>query len=353
MALISVASNLINRQTELRAKGIRIIKQGEYVKFYYDLRQGPDFNDLEVALCRGITFRDNKIVCCPFFKFGNYGENYAPAVDWQSARVLEKLDGSLISLWYDKEEWHISTSKTVNANECDTPIGIYTFGQLFWQAANAQHLDFNSLNKGYTYIFELTSPYNKIVIPYSKTEIWHLGTRDNSTLKEVEADIGIQKPKSYSLASLEECISAAATLGKDKEGFVVVDKYYNRVKIKSPDYIVLHHLANNGILSKDSIISLILSGEDEEYVSYFPEKAEIFAEYRAKIETLLEDVEAEWKRAVQSGLLNLNSRRKMAEVISHMKVPGYGFKKLQNPQLLVTDFLRSQKIAFIKRLIGV
>lgn len=353
MTLLSVANDLINRQSELQSKGIKIIKQGEYVKFYYDLLQNPDFNDLEVSLCRGITFRGDKVVCCPFFKFGNYGENYSPSIDWASARVLEKLDGSLISLWYDNEKWHVSTSKNIDAYKCDTPIGIYTFGELFQQAASNQHLDFSSLNKNYTYIFELTSPYNKVVIPYSKIEIWHLGTRDNTTLQELEVDIGVQKPNSYLLSSLDECVAAAATFGKEKEGFVVVDKYYNRVKVKSPDYIALHHLANNGAISKDDIISLILSGEDEEYLSYFPEKIEIFAKYRAKLEILLEDLEMEWKIAIQNGMLNLGSKKEMAKVISQMRIPTYGFKKLQNPQLSAIEFLRSTKIVYIKRLIGV
>lgn len=350
--ILSLAKNLINRENELQAKGIKIIKQGEYTKFYYDLLQNPNFNDPEVALCRGITFRDNKIVCCPFFKFGNYGEPYVPNIDWASAKVFEKLDGSLITLWYDKNKWNISTSKTIDAFKCSPQLGYYTFGGLFSIAAASQHFDLDKLNKNYTYMFELTSPYNKVVIPYNITEIWHIGTRDNTTLEELEVDIGIQKPKSYQLSSLEECKSAAAAFGKEKEGFVVVDKYYNRIKVKSPDYLALHHMANNGIISKKDIISLILSGEDKEYISYFPEKIDIFAKYRAKVEILLEDMDKEWRIAVLQGLLTLNSRKEQSKVIQNMRVSDFGFKKLYNSQLSTLEYLVSIPISQVIKLIG-
>lgn len=353
MTLLSIAQNLINKQQELQNKGIKLIKQGDYTKFYYNLLEKPDFNDLEVALCRGITFRGDKIVCCPFFKFGNYGESYAPEIDWVSARVLEKLDGSLITLWYDNDEWHVSTSKNIDAYNCDTQAGIYTFGQLFAGAAATASLKYENLNKDYTYMFELTSPYNKVVIPYSKTEIWHIGTRDNKTLQELEVDIGVQKPKAYKLSSLEECKAAAATFGNSKEGFVVVDKYYNRIKVKSPDYITLHHMANNGTISKADIIKLILDGEDEEYLTYFPEKIDIFAKYRAKIEILLEDMDMEWNLAVKQDMLNLSSRKEVAALVQNMKVPDFGFKKLQNQKLSTLDYVRTIPITRMVRLLEV
>jgi len=45
---------------------------------------------------------------------------------------------------------------------------------------------FNDLDKNYTYMFELTSPYNRIVVSYKDISIRHIGTRDISTLLECD-----------------------------------------------------------------------------------------------------------------------------------------------------------------------
>lgn len=46
----------------------------------------------------------------PYKKFFNFGEDCAATIDWNTAKVQEKIDGSLISLyWYD-DSWHISST---------------------------------------------------------------------------------------------------------------------------------------------------------------------------------------------------------------------------------------------------
>ena len=219
-----------------------------------------DFSLPEVQEARGIiiNYQTLEVVCWPFRKFGNYGESYADEIDWQTARVQEKVDGSIMKLWYDKlnGHWQISSNKLIDASEATTTGG-YSLLKLFKKAANTQKLDFDILNKDYTYIFELVSPLNRVVIKYSEIEIYHIGTRNNLTGEELVEDIGIKKPKAYPLTSLKDCIDAAAALNKDcdkfdllNEGFVVVDGNWNRIKIKSPDYVLIHHALNGGILSR-------------------------------------------------------------------------------------------------------
>ena len=158
-------------------------------------------------------------------------------------------------------------------------------------------LDFDILNKDYTYIFELVSPLNRVVIKYSEIEIYHIGTRNNLTGEELVEDIGIKKPKAYPLTSLKDCIDAAAALNKDcdkfdllNEGFVVVDGNWNRIKIKSPDYVLIHHALNGGILSKKKIINLILENEAKEYLVYYPDYEPAFNLYTKRIEILQKEI---------------------------------------------------------------
>lgn len=354
---IEMVKKLIYRKSELANKNVHCIESGDFTKFYYGI--GADFNDEEVRLCRGVTFYKDKIVACPFFKFGNYGESYADKIDWASAQVQEKIDGSLISLWFNPEiqDWTVSTNKNIfaygaNVGMCAPEISsshFATFASLFWYAAEKQGLNVDKLCPNFTYIFELTSPYNKIIIPYNEISIWHIGTRNNITLKEIDKDIGIKQPARYPLRSLEDCINAAAALGEDKEGFVVVDKNFNRIKVKSPAYFRLHHLHNNGNLSFASAIELIFSGEDEEYLSYFPEQTETINFYKGKLKALEEELEQSILTIPEAYQPDM-PRNEAAKLIKTLPYPAFGFMRLKD-SISAAHYIKTMKISALKKII--
>ena len=250
-----------------KEKGIRIKREGSLAIFSYNIN--CDFFDPVVQESRGIIIdlEALEVVCWPFRKFGNHNEPYADAIDWQSARVLEKVDGSIVKLWYDKKRnmWQFSTNGSIRAEEAevmDNP-GL-TYMTLIRRAENFHELDLGALDKDSTYIFELVSPEGQIVISYPVSLLYHIGTRSNVTGEEREEDIGIIKPRSFPLFDLEECMRAASELNAGAEeivaeGFVVVDKNYNRVKVKSLDYINMHRTSTVQSVSKEKAIELLLT----------------------------------------------------------------------------------------------
>lgn len=259
-----------------------------------------DFHLPEVQEARGIilNYETLEVVCWPFRKFGNYGESYVDNIDWKTARVQEKVDGSIMKLWFNKliNNWQLSSNKMIDAKDAEMTCD-YSLLKLFNEAKKNQGLDYSLLNKDYTYIFELVSPLNRVVIKYDSIEIFHTGTRNNLTGEEMDIDIGIKKPKTYPLYSLEDCIEAAKILNKgcdkfdlEDEGFVVVDKNWHRIKIKSPDYVLVHHALNGGILSKKKIIQLILDNEVEEYLTYYPGYKDIFILYSKRLEIFQKEI---------------------------------------------------------------
>jgi len=52
-------------------------------------------------------------------------------------------------------------------------------------------------NPRYTYMFELVSPFNRAVLLYESIDLYHIGTRDNVTLLEMDVDLGVKKPKTF------------------------------------------------------------------------------------------------------------------------------------------------------------
>ena len=261
-----------------------------------------DFYNPIVRECRGIILdiadENNPFVACyAFNKFGNYGEGYADNIDWSTARIQEKVDGSILKVWFDTRmsKWMLSTNGTINAFECPLPFAfkdVETFGDAFVRGVSKEEpfdpsmLDFaedHKLNNEDTYVFELIGPYNKVVVQYP-LDVYHIGTRKNKSsfnYEEMDIFIGIKKPKIYQFSSIEETVEFAKTLSSQEEGFVVVDGNWNRVKIKGETYVQLHHLRGDVVTPK-RIMTLVLSNEDGEFLNYFPEFSNFFNEVKAK-----------------------------------------------------------------------
>jgi hypothetical protein len=251
--------------------------------FSYDQIRS-NFNISLVREARGIIFKEGRWqtpVCWAFNKFGNYGESYAPDIDWSTAFVTEKIDGSLIKVWWDNE-WHISTNGTIDAFKAELgDARMHDFGYYFLEALGKYCNSFGEFVSGLethrTYMFELVGPYNRVVVPYDEPDLYFLGARTNASGEEYYCsevlacamNLGrFKRPAQYSLTSLDDCIKAAELKDWDDEGFVVADAHGNRVKIKSPAYVLAHFARNNNVITRKHLIKVILMNEVEEFLCY-------------------------------------------------------------------------------------
>lgn len=293
----------------------------------YDQERGPDFSIDIVRECRGLILDEDTLepVCVPFFKFGNLNESYCPEIDWSSCHVTEKIDGSLCKIVNLDGNLLVSTNGTIDAFKSSIPKQFKckhtSFGDLIFSAIDSVGRErlLKEIKPGFTYMFELTSPFNKIVVKWDETRIRFLGMRNNETLEETSFEghplsemFGC--PKVFPLKTVDECVKAAKEMGTSEEGFVVVDKDFNRIKIKSPTYVELHHLHNNGCLSFSRAVEIVRNNEVSEMVAYFPEFAEQLEEisdvYRRMVEMLKNKVEA-----LRKEVKNIPQGRERAEYI--------------------------------------
>lgn len=296
-----IKNNPDDWEQKLNEMAIRTNHSGDLVCFKYGV--DADFSDPLVCEARGIIIDivEQKVVCWPFDKFFNVQEQYAADIDWQSARVLEKIDGSMIKLYWHKGEWHFATSSTCDAKEA-TVQGYkdLTYADVIARAENIKDIPFDHLNKECTYIFELVSPLTQVVIKYEMTALFFLTARNSVTGEEFDTELGsFRKPRCYSLKSLDDCLSAALELNKgediEEEGFVVVDSNHNRVKIKSPAYVAMHRMSTNKVFTAKRMSELFCQGEDfSKLAKDFPSSAHVikyydwqFAEVRHKTEDMI------------------------------------------------------------------
>lgn len=205
------------------------------------------------------------------------------------------VHNSIIKVWHD-ESWHVSTNGMIDAFETDLQlptVEFKSFGELFMTAwKNSTSFDFDYLlSKDYTSIFELVSPFNRVVVPYKEITTYTIGCRNNLTGKEYPFTLpAFNAPKVYSFASFEDMIESTKTLPYSQEGYVVVDKDFNRVKVKGLAYLQIHHLKDNGNVNPKRVLELVKLNEIDEYLSYFPEYTDIFNQVKAKYDKTLETI---------------------------------------------------------------
>ena len=250
---------------------------------YYILKYNMIMSDMslpEVQEARGSIFRKNEdgywvCVCHPFDKFFNYGEPQSAVnrIDWTTASVQQKVDGSLIKIWCDSDNgWIISTNGTIDAFKAE--CGDTTYGELVEQVIDRIPHFLERLDRNYTYMFELTSPYNRIVIRYEGVNLWYLGRRNILTQEEDSEGLrleGLKYPEVYPHHSLSECIAAAHQMGDDEEGYVVCDANFNRIKIKGDEYLMLHKMRGNGPLTITRVIEMWQADSLDDFIAYYPE----------------------------------------------------------------------------------
>lgn len=290
---------------------LKISEDDGYVLFKYN-QIASDFNEEICKEARGLILdtQDNfRVVRYAFKKFFNVDEGFAAKLDWDTAVATEKIDGSIMSVWYARGKWHLSTNGTIDAFKAEiNGVGPYkTFGELFESVLPLS--TFANYNKHRCWTFELVSPYNKVVIDYPETKVYLLSVRDMDSFEELGLDAvemladanGLAVPERYDLNNEADYRKVVEQMPEGHEGIVVRDVNGERVKIKTLLYFEMHRAKNNGVITLERIVDLIRANDHYEFLSYFPEYQSIFDDVKRQIdhsEVVLEKVRqdvAEWK----------------------------------------------------------
>ena len=269
--------------------GITAKRHGRYpdlVQLKYSMIDSP-FAEPIVRQCRGIILDEKqnwRVIASPFHKFFNHGEALAASIDWADCHVQEKLDGSMMMLYHYNDEWLVASSGMPDAAGDAVPASLgmasISFAQLFWMAFNEKGFTLPySSQKAFTFMFELMTPYNRIVVKYPKPDLKLIGVRNIWTGCELPPHIysNYDPVRRFPLKSIDDVLSTFNVMNPlEQEGYVIVDRNYNRVKVKHPGYIALHHLRGNGSLNSRRVVELVRMGEKDEVLSAFPEWSDVF-----------------------------------------------------------------------------
>jgi hypothetical protein len=262
---------------------LTIREKGSLYCLSYDLIKS-DFSIPAVQEARGLILRKqtNAIVAKGFTKFFNAKETHSSLkkIDTKTVRYLDKLDGSLIKLYWDEElkQFIYGTNNSFDTKDCCVHNKSITFYELI-QDTGAKFIDFDDLDKEYTYLFELIHPSNHVVINYNgEKKFTFLGAIHIPTLTEYDErnrehfrlPKEIETPKEFHFDSVEEAITSMNTCTDNIEGCIAIDAHFNRVKIKTLKYINLCHL-QKAKPNKNDLLQIVCRGEVSEILAYYPE----------------------------------------------------------------------------------
>lgn len=241
--------------------------------------------------CRGLVVdAAGNLVARAFTRFYNLGEQSAQEMDfdWSNCFATEKVDGSLLVIYFYDGKWRVNTRGSFGLQEICPGVN------LTWYDVVSSVVNLNGLNPEYTYVGELCSRYNKVVVDYPTPTVYILSAFKDET--EVDFDkaveltegLGFEVPAVNLFPSAEGVLAyikeQAGVHGANWEGVVLRDKDNRRIKVKNELYVAIHHIKDNGnIFHPKRIIPFIVAGEEAEVLAYIPELTETVAKYQDMI----------------------------------------------------------------------
>ncbi len=254
-----------------------------------------------VQECRGLILDEAdgwRPVSVPYRKFFNYAEPNAAPVDWATARVYEKMDGSLMTLFRYADRWHVASRNVPDAGGAAGAAG-FSMADLFWRTFHALGYALPPADADRCYMLELMTPQTRIVVQHAAARLVLTGCRRMSDGVELPpesaAELGWEVVRTHPLATLADCLSAADAIDPFRaEGYVVCDAAFHRVKVKAPQYVAMAHLKDS--LSPRRMLDVVRANESDEFLSYFPELRPTYDAVKAKFDRLCDETDAEYAR---------------------------------------------------------
>ena len=220
----------------------------------------------------------------------------------------EFIEGTMINVFFDPSVgltgcWQIATRSTVGANVTFFKGATKTFNEMFMEACVANNLFINTLNPHFCYSFVMQHPENRIVVPFSKPQLYLVDVFqilhgvDNvvKVIPQKMSDVrqfgfwsltAIRFPETYEFTSYSELIEKFASPNTPYNilGVVVRNLDTNeRTKFRNPIYEEVRHLRGNQPKMQYQYLCLRQAGKIPEFLKFYPETKNELSGYRDQL----------------------------------------------------------------------
>lgn len=258
---------------------------------------------------------DGRVVARSFPKFHNLSEGLHEATP--DFVVFEKLDGSLILLFWYGSTWQTASRGSFSSTQAEVARGLL-----------AGH-DLTLLDRGLCYSFEILYPENRIVVDYgARRELVFLAAFDRAgnefTNRPEVTEAGFTSAARHDVFDLRNPSAVP-----NAEGYVVRFSNGERVKVKFQEYCRLHKLVAN--LSDRGVWEWFKAGRSLEEVvetdhvpdEWHPWLRRLYSEFQAEHDAKAAEVDLLRQQVAQ-----LPTRKDMAVALRGQPLSGLVFKAL-------------------------
>ena len=336
--------------------GIKVSQNEKYPNLYclnYDQINSPKLHPI-VRECRSLVLKLKdgvwSVSSRSFDRFFNYGEIEGETHNVIELIAHEKIDGSLIGLWYDDDYGWLYRTRSIIMPEGNGING----HELTWAELidrNLGDLEYLATNEGVTFILEVVSKWNRVVTKYDKEGMYLLAIRENDTgnYRTIEPPKnGWKLPKQYNFNTIDACMTAAKELPNLEEGYVLYSpEGVPVVKVKSPAYVAAHRLRGEGTPTPRRIMDLIIDNEQDEYLSIFPEDSGLILPYRDAMFQGLSEVDS-----VYASVKEISEQKEFAMKVKDLYYSALLFKARKDgkrPSNYFYDLTRQAQYRFIEK----
>ena len=333
----------------------------KYNKNYVNL---DNINTL--GLFRSVIYDDilKKVVCFSPPKSKNLINIGIEKYNFANYEIQNFVEGTMINVFWDNNlnDWELATRSNIGAKCCFNMEfnKNRTFRYMFLDAMNKINMEFDSLNKNYSYSFVLQHTENRIVVPIKKTDLYltnvysfdtnivNLVPKEKWFVKNIESHIVETEIKTPGLADLTLINSfndlinhvGCGNLNYKILGYILFNNQTGeRIKIRNANYEYVRRLKGNTPKLQYQYYYLRQTNKVKEYLYYYPEMTEIFTNLRNDLHN--------WTRELQNNYFNcfIKKEKKLKDYPHEFKPHMYQLHKI------FVDELREKKESVTKAIV--
>lgn len=217
----------------------------------------------------------------------------------------EFVEGTMMTVFYDNKNdtWEMATRTVVGGRnqfykDTSDKQQRMTFRKMLLDAMTESRLEFEMLDKQYSYTFVVQHPMNRVVIPFHETSLYLVGLyrieNGEDTIRVDEMDLTtcylpfmkhVKIPQRYE-GTLDEIRQTYASESTDYSivGVVVRDGE-KRAKLRNPVYERIRRLRGNQPKQQYQYLILRQEGRVSEFLKHYPEMRKRCSLWRNQIHT--------------------------------------------------------------------
>lgn len=261
-----------------------ITETEQTISFDYIIIMNDSFNDDVYGVTRrnfrGITFKKSgELLSLPFPKFFNINQNAeSQFVDHKNknAVIYEKADGTMIHCYFLDGKIVASTCRSSNNIQSRDALNFINSNNLL------QNQIVESIDFGYTPIFEWVAPHNQVVVWYDQPRLIYLMSRHRATGAFLFEEKYHDKVRKFDVRFGDILNSVS---GENFEGYVCHLEDGNIFKVKTPWYLLRHRSVDLLSKPKYKIYEVALNGFLDDVISLAPQThREIYVQVQKEVD---------------------------------------------------------------------